>query len=112
MLLTSVTGAGTHALIWSTAEINVAVICASLLVMKPLLSRFFPSLMGSGRSSAAVDNSRRIKRWSELVRNRINVENEDLEPDVLVLDKSQEDKTRDEEEARVVVVESRESDKE
>lgn len=38
---------GTYAAIWSTVEVNVAIMCSSLLVMKPLLVRIIPS---SGRS--------------------------------------------------------------
>ncbi|KAF2734334.1 hypothetical protein EJ04DRAFT_603287 [Polyplosphaeria fusca] len=37
-----ITKAGNLALIWSSLEINVAIICASLLVMKPLFLRVFP----------------------------------------------------------------------
>jgi hypothetical protein len=29
---------------WSVIELNVAIVCASLMVMKPLVARFFPAL--------------------------------------------------------------------
>ncbi|PVI04294.1 hypothetical protein DM02DRAFT_518948 [Periconia macrospinosa] len=95
----NVTKAGTHALIWSSSEINVAIICASLLVMKPLLSRWFPILAKSRQSTTAVDDSRRVKRWitAEMVRNRMATKNEDSEPAGLVFDNSQEEKAGDEE---------------
>ncbi|KAK0703682.1 hypothetical protein B0T26DRAFT_864637 [Lasiosphaeria miniovina] len=32
---------------WSTIEINTAIICACLVTLKPLISRFFPKLLGS-----------------------------------------------------------------
>ncbi|ORY19184.1 hypothetical protein BCR34DRAFT_552696 [Clohesyomyces aquaticus] len=41
----NVTKSGTAAVIWSSVEINVAIICASLLAMKPLFVRLFPRLM-------------------------------------------------------------------
>ncbi|KAF2705774.1 hypothetical protein K504DRAFT_448229 [Pleomassaria siparia CBS 279.74] len=40
----NVTKSGTYAVIWSTIEINIAIICASLLVMKPLFTKLFPKL--------------------------------------------------------------------
>ncbi|OAL43367.1 hypothetical protein IQ07DRAFT_650204 [Pyrenochaeta sp. DS3sAY3a] len=55
-----VTRSGTFALIFSTIEINVAIICASLLVMKPLLTRFIPALVAEEPMSASED--RRIWR--------------------------------------------------
>ncbi|PSN74313.1 hypothetical protein BS50DRAFT_627651 [Corynespora cassiicola Philippines] len=36
--------AGTYAVVWSAIELNVAIICASLLVMKPVMVRFWPGL--------------------------------------------------------------------
>lgn len=51
---------GTFALIFSTIEINVAIISASLLVMKPLLARFIPAVVSGEPMSASED--RRIWR--------------------------------------------------
>ncbi|KAH7067946.1 hypothetical protein FB567DRAFT_634614 [Paraphoma chrysanthemicola] len=50
-----VTKSGTFTLIWSTVEINVAIICASLLVMKPLFARFIPALVSEQPLSARED---------------------------------------------------------
>ncbi|KAF2826620.1 hypothetical protein CC86DRAFT_292356 [Ophiobolus disseminans] len=50
-----VTKSGTFALIWSTLELNVAIICASLLVMKPLFARFIPAMVSEQPVSAAED---------------------------------------------------------
>jgi hypothetical protein len=44
--------AGVYTLIWSTTEVNVAIICTSLLVLKPLLIRWFPCLMADPVISA------------------------------------------------------------
>jgi hypothetical protein len=46
---------GTFALMWSTIELNVAIICASLLVMKPLFVRFIPSIVSEQPVSARED---------------------------------------------------------
>tara|TARA_R110002003_G_scaffold219_3_gene16474 strand:- start:10315 stop:10704 length:390 start_codon:yes stop_codon:yes gene_type:complete len=46
---------GTFTLIWSTVEINAAIICASLLVMKPLFARFVPALVSEQAVSARED---------------------------------------------------------
>lgn len=46
---------GTYALLWSTIEVNVAIICASLLVMKPLIARFVPDLVSEQTASARED---------------------------------------------------------
>lgn len=40
------------AAIFSTLEINVAIICASLLIVKPLLIRLLPALLGEEPFSA------------------------------------------------------------
>jgi hypothetical protein len=40
---------------WSTIELNVAIICASLLVMKPLFARLAPSLLSEQPVSARED---------------------------------------------------------
>ncbi|KAL6704524.1 hypothetical protein ACN47E_008153 [Coniothyrium glycines] len=48
----NVTKAGTLAAIFSMVEVNVAIICASLLVMKPLFVRMFPSIVGEQPYSA------------------------------------------------------------
>ncbi|KAI4627771.1 hypothetical protein J4E85_000075 [Alternaria conjuncta] len=50
-----VTKAGTYAIIFSTIEVNVAIICGSLLVMKPLIARFLPGLMSEQPMTAAED---------------------------------------------------------
>jgi hypothetical protein len=49
------TGCGTYAIIFSSIEINVAIICASLLVMKPLFARFLPCVVSEEAMSAAED---------------------------------------------------------
>ena len=49
------TESGTYAIIFSSLEINVAIICASLLVMKPLFARFLPALVSEQPVSAADD---------------------------------------------------------
>jgi hypothetical protein len=54
-LLTDSSGSGTFALIWSTIELNVAIICASLLVMKPLFGRFIPAIVSDQPISARED---------------------------------------------------------
>lgn len=46
---------GTFALIWSTLELNVAIICASLLVMKPLFARYVPAMVSDQPVSARED---------------------------------------------------------
>jgi hypothetical protein len=54
-LLTELSGSGTFALIWSTIELNVAIICASVLVMKPLFARFIPAVVSEQPISARED---------------------------------------------------------
>ncbi|KAH7135017.1 hypothetical protein B0J11DRAFT_564445 [Dendryphion nanum] len=46
------TKSGTYALLWSTIEVNVAIICAYIVVLKPLFDRILPD-WNSERSSAA-----------------------------------------------------------
>jgi hypothetical protein len=46
---------GTYAVVWSTIEVNVAIICASLLVMKPLFARFMPAIVSEQPVSARED---------------------------------------------------------
>ncbi|KAF1942306.1 hypothetical protein EJ02DRAFT_345713 [Clathrospora elynae] len=55
-----VTKSGTYALIFSSIEVNIAIMCASLLVMKPLFARFMPSIVSEQPMSASED--RRICR--------------------------------------------------
>ncbi|KAK8186950.1 uncharacterized protein BKA78DRAFT_286378 [Phyllosticta capitalensis] len=43
---------GVAAIVWSTIEGNVGIICASLMVMKPLVAKLFPSILDSGHSSS------------------------------------------------------------
>jgi hypothetical protein len=71
--------AGTHVLIWSTTEVNVALICASLFVMKPLFMRFFPKLVIDSRPQSAVEDAKGFRRWVavETLRDTLNLE--DLE---------------------------------
>jgi len=33
---------------WSAIELNVAIVCACLMVMKPMISRLFPGLFSRG----------------------------------------------------------------
>ena len=49
-------------MIWSTIEINVAIICASLLVMKPLFARFIPAMVSEQPVSARED----ARVWNRL----------------------------------------------
>ena len=51
---------GTYAVIWSTIELNVAIICASLLVMKPLFAKWIPAIVSEQPMSASED--RRVLR--------------------------------------------------
>lgn len=53
---------GTHAILWSTIEVNVAIICASLLVMKPLFVRLWPRMMIEPPS--ARDDSKAFFIWA------------------------------------------------
>ncbi|KAL6173624.1 hypothetical protein ACJQWK_01164 [Exserohilum turcicum] len=50
-----VTRCGSYAIIFSSIEINIAIICASLLVMKPLFARFLPYVVSEQPLSAAED---------------------------------------------------------
>ncbi|KAI4942201.1 hypothetical protein J4E91_010175 [Alternaria rosae] len=52
---TSIIEAGTYAIIFSTIEVNVAIICGSLLVMEPLFARFLPDSISEQPVSAAED---------------------------------------------------------
>ncbi len=36
---------------WSAVEVNLAIICACLTTLKPLVARFFPKLLGSSMAS-------------------------------------------------------------
>ena len=45
---------------WSAIELNIAIICACLMVMKPLVSRLFPRLF-SESSEAPIDRSSYIQ---------------------------------------------------
>ncbi|OMP85575.1 hypothetical protein BK809_0004246 [Diplodia seriata] len=42
---------GVSAIVWSTIEANVGIICASLMVMKPLLGKVFPWLLDTAGPS-------------------------------------------------------------
>ncbi|KAF1925035.1 uncharacterized protein M421DRAFT_267456 [Didymella exigua CBS 183.55] len=46
---------GTYAVVWSTIELNVAIACASLVVMRPLLTRWMPPSVSKQRVSASDD---------------------------------------------------------
>ncbi|KAL9111934.1 MAG: hypothetical protein Q9227_003784 [Pyrenula ochraceoflavens] len=43
---------------WSSVELNVAIICASLPMLKPLIVRMFPKLLGSTRRGAGRSDER------------------------------------------------------
>ncbi|KAK7516890.1 uncharacterized protein IWZ02DRAFT_381780 [Phyllosticta citriasiana] len=43
---------GVAAIVWSTVEGNVGIICASLMVMKPLVAKIFPSILDTSHSSS------------------------------------------------------------
>lgn len=53
---------GTYAVVWSAIEVNMAIICASLLVMKPLFARFVPAIVSEQPVSAREDN----RLWRDL----------------------------------------------
>jgi hypothetical protein len=42
---------------WSAVELNIAIVCACLMVMKPLISRLFPQLF---TESSNAENERSI----------------------------------------------------
>lgn len=78
---------GTYALILSTIEVNIALSCASMLVLKPLLARYMPAIVSEQPLSARED----LRRWSHLTilfRAGSDVEEEDVE-------KAERDKRRD-----------------
>ncbi|KAF3032394.1 hypothetical protein E8E12_003884 [Didymella heteroderae] len=54
------TKSGTYAVVWSTIELNVAIICASLLVMKPLFAKWMPAMVSEQPMTATED--RRVLR--------------------------------------------------
>jgi hypothetical protein len=60
-----VTESGTYAIIFSSIEINVAIICASLLVMKPLFAHFIPALV-SEKPVSAAENGRTCRALTGL----------------------------------------------
>ena len=39
---------------WSAIESNIGIVCASLPHFKPLIDRFYPSLMGPGRGNSQM----------------------------------------------------------
>ncbi|KAF9691194.1 hypothetical protein EKO04_010901 [Ascochyta lentis] len=49
------TTSGTYAVVWSTIEVNVAIICASVLVMKPLFAKWVPAMVSEQPMSASED---------------------------------------------------------
>jgi hypothetical protein len=61
-LTTSYVESGTYAVAWSAIEVNIAIICASLLVMKPLFARFVPAIVSEQPVSAREDN----RFWRDL----------------------------------------------
>ncbi|KAJ4986553.1 integral membrane protein [Stagonosporopsis vannaccii] len=56
---------GTYAVVWSTVELNVAIICASLLVMKPLFASWAPAMVSEQPVSASED-TRTLRRLTGL----------------------------------------------
>jgi hypothetical protein len=63
--LTGLAEAGTYAIIFSAIEVNIAIICASLPVMKPLFVRFLPALVSEQPISVA-DNMRTCRALTGL----------------------------------------------
>ncbi|KAF1997041.1 hypothetical protein P154DRAFT_442146 [Amniculicola lignicola CBS 123094] len=59
-----VTGAGTNAMICSTLEVNVGIICASLMVLKPLVMRWFPQW---GRSDTQILTRKQKKYFRDVL---------------------------------------------
>lgn len=48
-------------MVWSTVELNVAIVCALLLVMKPLFAKWVPSMIPEQHMIAS--EKRRTMRW-------------------------------------------------
>lgn len=66
-----ITGSGTYAVLLSAIEVNVAIICASLMVMKPLFVCLFPGLAKSSRaqkSDALVPKMASSGTWPSVSR--------------------------------------------
>lgn len=54
-----------YAVVWSTIEVNVAITCALLLVMKPLFARWIPAMVSEQPVSASEDH-RMLRRMTGL----------------------------------------------
>ncbi|KAF1962584.1 hypothetical protein CC80DRAFT_531417 [Byssothecium circinans] len=78
----NVTKSVTYTILWSTIEVNVALICASLFVIKPLLQRCCPRLLTDSRSQSASEDSQEFRRWIavEMLRATLVFEDEITEP--------------------------------
>ena len=58
--LTDVTYSLAASSYWSAVEINLAVICACLTTLKPLLARLFPKLLGTSMASGYGTTGRNV----------------------------------------------------
>ncbi|KAH6638805.1 hypothetical protein C7974DRAFT_304363 [Boeremia exigua] len=59
------TESGTYAVVLSAIELNVAIVCASLLVMKPLFAKWIPAMVSEQPVSASED-TRILRRLTGL----------------------------------------------
>lgn len=73
-----VTKSGTYALILSAIEVNVALSCASLLVLKPLLVRYLPVIV-SEKPVTAREDIRRFSAHTDLFSAALDDMAEDVE---------------------------------
>lgn len=72
------TESGTYALILSAIEVNVALSCASLLVLKPLLVRYLPVIV-SEKPVTAREDIRRFSAHTDLFSAALDDMAEDVE---------------------------------
>jgi hypothetical protein len=78
---------------WSAIELNVAIICASLLVMKPLFARFVPAIVSEQPMSARED----ARLWAGLtgLRHLMDIETGEDEEQEKVEEDEEEEMRRD-----------------
>jgi hypothetical protein len=76
----------TYSLMWSAVEVNVGLICACILVLKPLVMRILPSLLGQRRrSSGHVTTSEKSEEVvPEISHNAVPLVLEYQQPTVMV----------------------------
>jgi hypothetical protein len=76
---------------WSSIELNVAIICASLLVMKPFFARFAPAIVSEQPMSARED----ARLWAGITGLRHLVDIEAGQDEELEKEEEAEDARRD-----------------